>query len=257
MSADVSIGLAGALGPELIARVAPLVEEAGFRTLWVNDTPQGDALAALAAAARSTSTLHLATGVIPIDRRPAPAIVDDVAALALPTDRLLLGIGSGRIRHGALESVREAVETMRSRLDARVVVGALGPRMRQLGAASSDGVLLNWLPAEEAARQSADLHDRHPGTRVIAYVRTALDEAAAPRLREEVEKYAAIPSYAANLARMGVSAADTVFADETALKAGLPAYRSGVDEVVLRAITAGDGFDELADFIERSAPAPA
>ncbi|MGL1765637.1 hypothetical protein ACSTIQ_00010, partial [Vibrio parahaemolyticus] len=67
------------------------------------------ALAALAAAARVTRTLHLATGVVPVDRRPAAQIAAEVASLALPLDRLTLGIGSGIATEGALARVGDAI----------------------------------------------------------------------------------------------------------------------------------------------------
>ena len=46
-----SIGIPGALSDETVRLVAPAVEAAGYRALWINDTPKGDALAKLAVAA--------------------------------------------------------------------------------------------------------------------------------------------------------------------------------------------------------------
>jgi alkanesulfonate monooxygenase SsuD/methylene tetrahydromethanopterin reductase-like flavin-dependent oxidoreductase (luciferase family) len=256
VTGTVSIGLAGALGPDLIARLAPTIEAAGFHALWVNDTPDGDAIAALAAAARVTDHLVLATGVVPVDRRPAEEISREVLAADLPQGRLVLGIGSGAARAGALARVEAAVASLRAQLDARVIVGALGPRMRRIGAEHADGVLLNWVPADEAAAQTAALHaDVDADAHVAVYVRTALDPSAARRLAEETARYASYPNYAANFARMGVSAERTTFADETALRAGLPDYRAAVDEVVLRAVTASDDVDSLLAFIRTATPA--
>lgn len=250
-----SLGIAGSLGPDLIARLAPAVEEAGFATLWVNDTPDGDALAALGAASRVTEHLRLATGVIPVDRSPAPAILDAVEAAGIPPERLVLGIGSGRLRAGALARVAEATDALQAALPSRVVVGALGPRMRRLGAERAGGVLLNWVPADEAGVQTRALHDAGPGSHIAAYVRTAIDPAAFPRLREESAAYEAYPNYAANFARLGVDAAATVFAGAEALDAGLPAYDKAVDEVVLRAITPDDTLAAYLGFVSRTAPA--
>ena len=81
-AARLSIGVAGSLGPERIARIAGAVEAAGFHALWVNDTPTGDALAAIAAAAEATDRLVLATGVLPVDRRPAAQIAAESASAA-------------------------------------------------------------------------------------------------------------------------------------------------------------------------------
>jgi hypothetical protein len=47
-------GVAGALDHTVIRAVAPEVERLGYATFWTNDTPKGDGLAALLAAAEVT-----------------------------------------------------------------------------------------------------------------------------------------------------------------------------------------------------------
>ncbi|MFS0794404.1 LLM class flavin-dependent oxidoreductase [Microbacterium sp. 1P10AE] len=249
----VSIGLAGSLGPAAVAEIAPAVEAAGFHTLWINDTPDGDALAALAAAAGVTRTLHLATGVVPVDRRPAAEIVSAVASLGLPTDRLTVGIGSGMAKEGALARVREAIAVLHDAGLSRVLVGALGPRMRRLGADLAEGVLLNWVPPTEAAAQAEALGAE---AFVAVYVRTAIVDAARARLDAETARYASSPNYAANFARMGVDAADTTIRDVNELGGALEAYTAAVDEVVLRAIVPDDTVEAYVDFVRRTGPTP-
>ena len=247
----VSIGIAAAVGPELAAVIAPAAERAGFHALWVNDVPGADALALLASAARVTDRLVLATGVIPVDRRPAGDVIADVRAAGLDQSRLMLGIGAGQTRSGGLRLVREAVVELRDALSSPVSVGALGPRMRRLAAEQSDGVLLSWLMPELARAQSAQAHQIAPETHVALYVRTALDIDAVPRLRSETARYAAVPSYAANFARESIHAEDTVWDAGTRPTAEpLAAYRRAVDEVVLRAITAGDDPGDYLRFID-------
>ena len=251
----VSIGVAGALGPEFLGRLAPAAEQAGFHTLWVNDTPGGDSLAALAAAAANTRTLRLATGVVPVDRRSADTIVR--AAHDVPGERLTIGIGSGRARTGTLDLVRGAIATLRAETSARNVVGALGPRMSRLAVTDGDGILLNWLTPDAAARQSADLHAVTPHTHVALYVRTALDAPSRARLEAEASRYGETPAYAANFARLGFGPLDAVLPQpgDDAIAAGVAAYASAVDEVVLRAITPADDLDAYLAFIERTGPA--
>jgi len=251
----VSIGVAATLGPDAIAEVARAAEEAGFHALWVNDTPGGDALAGLAAAARATERLGLATGVLPVDRRPADAISREVRELALPEDRLVLGIGAGAVRRGALALVRDAARVLRAETAARLVVGALGPRMRELAASDADGPLLSWLPPAIAAGQAAEARAR--GARVALYVRTALDADGAARRDREADRYGGYPAYAANFARLGISPRDTVLplpGDDT-IAPGLAAYRAAVDEVVLRAIPAVDDPAAYVAFVRGAAPA--
>jgi alkanesulfonate monooxygenase SsuD/methylene tetrahydromethanopterin reductase-like flavin-dependent oxidoreductase (luciferase family) len=252
MTALVSIGVAGALGPDAIARIAPAVEAAGFHALWVNDTPGGDSLAALAAAARTTATLTLATGVIPVDRRPAAEIAR--AARHLPHDRLVLGIGSGHARSGALARVREAIAQLREHTRAQILVGALGPKMRALAARDADGPLLSWLTPAAARTQAAEAHREGTHPHVALYVRAALDPAATARLEEETHRYAGLSNYAANFSRLGIAAADTVLTPD-GFATGIRDYRDAVDEVVLRAITPGDDVADYAAFIAQAAGA--
>ncbi|MFD4958527.1 LLM class flavin-dependent oxidoreductase [Microbacterium sp. NPDC058389] len=255
MTASVSIGIAAAAGADVAARIAPTVERAGFHALWVNDTPGADALEVLAAAAAVTERLVLATGVLPADRRSAAEISARVAALGLPEERLVLGIGSGSGGAvGALVRVADAASALRAGSEARVVVGALGPKMRRLGATVSDGVLLSWLTPDAARAQAREAHETAAAAHVALYVRAAADVAAVGRLDVEAERYAGYPSYAANFARLGIAARDTVLRPD-GFAAGLAEYRAAVDEVVLRAIVPGDDAADYLAFVEAAAAA--
>lgn len=235
----------------MAAALAPAIESAGFRGLWVNDTPGADALALLEAAARVTSNLTLATGVIPVDRRSAASIADDVASRQLPQHRLMLGIGAGGARQGALGLVGDAASTLREELDAQVVVGALGPKMRRLAAQDADGVLLSWLTPEIARAQASEAHAVSAQTHVALYIRAALDQGAAAALHDEAARYASYPAYAANFERQGITAGQTVLdpaSDD--LAAHLEDYRTGPDEIVLRVITPTGSLEDHLRFIE-------
>ncbi|GAA1960166.1 LLM class flavin-dependent oxidoreductase [Microbacterium deminutum] len=247
----VSIGVAAAVGPELVEWLAPAIEEAGFHALWVNDIPGADALGVLQAAAKATTRLGLATGVLPVDRRSPARIIADVAERGLPQERLTIGVGAGLATTGALDLVGDAVAELRDSLSARVVVGALGPRMRRLAVTAADGVLLSWLTPEVAREQGAEARGAASGAHVALYARTALDPAARERLDAEAQRYAAIPSYTANLARHSMPVGDTVLdASRQLVSQRLEAYRDAVDEVVLRAITPADSTEDYIDFID-------
>jgi len=254
-TADLSVGIAAALGPDAAAEIAPAVERAGFHALWVNDTPGADALAVLAAAAAVTDRLVLATGVIAVDRRDAPSVLADVRRLGLPEERLVLGIGAGAGGPGSLDRVHEAAGILGSESSAGVVVGALGPRMRRLAAESSDGPLLSWLTPQAAAGQAEESRAVSPGTRVVLYARAAVEPAATAALAEEAARYAAIPSYAANFARLGVDVSDTVLPQpsDDGIAAGVRRYRGAVDELVLRAITPDTRLDSYLRFVDCAA----
>jgi len=257
MRTEVSIGVPGSIGPEAVRVLAPRVEAAGFAGLWLNDGAAADPLLGLAAAAEVTTHLRLATGVVPVDRRPAPQLFADLQRSGVPEARLTLGIGSGQLRQGAVDAVASAVGWLREMTTAAIMVGALGPRMRRMGAERSDGLLLSWLPpevaaaqAEEARRQGEPAQGEQP--RIALYARAIVDEAARPALEREAAQYASYPTYAANFARLGVAAIDTTLPRSGEdLAAGVAAYEA-VDELVLRAITPTGSLDDLLAFVDRA-----
>lgn len=258
MITRLSIGLHGRTPASTIAKVAARAEQAGFHALWLNDTPGGDSLAGLAAAAHATTTLRLAAGVIPLDRRPASEILADLKACSLPTDRLTLGVASGGSTR-ALARVEEALAQLREGTDAELVVGALGPRMRALGARASDGLLLNWLTPEAAADAARQLRDDAAGRspRAILYARTIVADEAREALAVESAAYASYPQYAANFARLGIDAIDTTIdgTDAARLASVAAEYLRAVDELVLRAITPTGEESDLLQFVDAVAAA--
>ena len=256
MTGRLSVGIAAAAGPELAARLAPVVERAGLHALWVNDTPGSDALEVIAAAARVTKRLVLATGVLPMDLRTPEDVVADVSRRGLPRERLVLGIGSGSAARGALARVERAAAVLGGARPARVVVGALGPKMRRLGAETSGGLLLSWLTPDRAAAQTAEAHAVAPSAHVALYVRAAADPAAVSRLAAEAERYAGYAQYAANLARLGIRADETVIRP-AGFGDGIRRHREGVDELVLRAIVAEETIGAYERFVQAVATAAA
>ena len=248
MTGRLSIGIAASVGPDLAARLGPAIEYAGFHTLWVNETPGNDALGVLAAVAETTDRLVLATGVLPVDRRPPADIADQVESLDLPLDRLVIGIGSGGRGPGALARVRDALGELRDELTVRLMVGALGPKMRALAAEASDGVLLSWLTPDAAAAQASEAHAVSPAGHAALYVRTATDPRALALLDAEARRYSGYPAYAANFARLGIAAEATVLRPG-GLREGIEAYRAAVDEIVLRAIVADESAEAYLSFL--------
>src|SRR3954468_8635780 len=253
-------GVAGALPHDLIRTLASAAEASGYHTFWVNDTPNGDGLAALRAAVEVTSQIQLGVGVIPLDRQPADVIAQRVDELGLPQQRLIVGIGSGNPQ-GGLARVREGAKTLEERLEAPIVVGALGPNMCALAGSSSDGVLLNWLTAEYVAPSAAIVTTAardagRPRPLILGYVRTAFGSGAREVFAEEAGRYGSYPAYAANFARMGTPAEATAVIGETAteIQAGLASFTTELDETVVRAITGEETADAYMALLEAAAP---
>ncbi|MEP6481967.1 MAG: LLM class flavin-dependent oxidoreductase [Rhodoglobus sp.] len=248
----VSIGLPGATAPRVLRELAPHIERLGFRGLWLNDTPTGDSLAGLAVAAGVTSGLRLGTGVIPLDRRSPAKISSRLADL--PLERVTIGIGSGGPRD-ALRRVGEGIDVLAPRVD--LLVGALGPRMRRLGAERANGILLNWLTPATAAQAMADLHRDAAGrpVRGVLYARTIVDPGALPALRKEAAGYQGSGSYAANFERLGITALDSTIDGTTGLPERIGQYTTAVDELVLRVVTTTTTIGDYQRFIEAVAAA--
>ena len=237
-------GVQAALAHDIVRELAPAAERAGYRTFWVNDEADGDGLAALCAAAAVTSTIRLGVGAIPLDRQRPERIASRVKELNLPMERLALGVGSGHPA-GGLERVRNGVAALRDAIDATLVVAAIGPRMLALAGEIADGVLLDW-PAPSYVADAAQIIARgaaeiqRPRPWIGGYVFAAMGELGIAKLREEAEHYAAIPSYAAHFARMGVGPMETVACgeDAAALRERLAPFEAVLDEAVVRAVVA-------------------
>ena len=253
-------GIAANIDHAVMKQVAQAAEDAGFNSFWVNDTPGNDGLAGLAAAASVTSQIKLGVGVIPLDRRPASTIADDVQRLDLPQDRLWLGIGSPA-RQGGLDKVRSGATELHGLLQCKVIVAALGPKMSGVAGEVGDGVLFNWLlPAYvagsvERVEFSAEQHGR-PRPLMMAYVRSAIVPEARERLEQEAGRYTGIPNYAAHFERQGVAAAHTAVrgVSAAALQSRIEPYEGLLDETVIRAITADDSAGKILELLRATAP---
>jgi alkanesulfonate monooxygenase SsuD/methylene tetrahydromethanopterin reductase-like flavin-dependent oxidoreductase (luciferase family) len=254
------LALFAGIAPEIIRASAREAEALGYSSFWVNHPGATDGLASLAVAARETQRIELGIGVIPLHTRGPDSIVQGVRAHALPLGRLLLGVGSAN--PGALARVRAGVAELRSQLQTRLVVAALGPQMCRLAGEIADGVLFNWLTPEHA-RRSAELvragaaAARRQPPKLFAYVRVALGGEARDRLGKEADRYAAIPAYANNFARMGVKPVETAIAAQSpdAIPPALGEWQGVVDEVVVRAITGSDTVEETMALVRAAKPA--
>lgn len=256
------LGIAASVDDDVMRRTATEAEAAGYHSLWLNNPPGAHALSSLGKIAGNTRTIWLGVGVIPLSSHLPHEIVRDVADHRLPLDRFYLGIGSGRDA-GGLDRVARGVAAIRSKLDCRLVLAALGPRMCRLAGAQADGVLLNWLTPDFARKSAAWIREGaesagRPAPRIMTYVRVALGSEAGERLRAEADRYAAIPQYGASFTRMNTPAIGTAISGGSAeeIQHGLAAWDGVVDEVVVRAITGHDTAAELVELLRAAAPTP-
>jgi alkanesulfonate monooxygenase SsuD/methylene tetrahydromethanopterin reductase-like flavin-dependent oxidoreductase (luciferase family) len=251
--------LFAAAPPDVISATAREAEALGYASFWVNHPGSFDGLGALAIAAGQTRRLELGIGVIPLHTRGPESIVQGVRTHKLPLDRLLLGVGSPN--PNSLKRVRDGVAALRRDLQTRLVVAALGPKMCALAGEVADGVLLNWVTPDYARRSGDIVREAaskagRKAPKIFAYVRLAMGAAAAAKLQEEGDRYAAIPAYGANFARIGVKPAETGIMADTpqAVAKALALWRGAVDEVVIRAITAADTVDANLALVRAAKP---
>jgi len=168
----------------------------------------------------------------------------------LPLDRIVLGVGSGGAKR-SLGLVRDGVPALKAAVAARVVVGALGPRMSVLAGEVADGVLFNWMTSQHISKVGPSVRGS-----LMAYVRCALLPGAQERLNEELDRYFGGGRLRPHLERMEASALDTcvVGPDAAALQRGVARFEAVLDETVVRAITPDDSLDSLLALARACAP---
>lgn len=257
MALDLStwgFGITSTVSEDIVRDLAPIVEQAGFGTLWVNHIPGGNCYASMEVAASVTSTLKLGSGVTSLDAMDAATIVNEVRVRDLPTDRLIIGIGASK-PPSPLETVTRGIDLLHEALSGvPVVVGALGPKMRALGVAHGDGMLLNWLTPDAARGAMEDRWRDAPDSNAIVslYIRCSLGETGAGAMAVEAARYASSPAYAANFDRLGLAAMDAAVCVDgpSALVERLFAYQGVVDQPVLRAITGEESLAAYASLVE-------
>lgn len=239
-------------------------ETAGYHALFLPEIAGRDALVSLGALAGETRDLLLGTGVLPMrSRTPMLTAMGAATVHERSGGRLLLGLGTGAVRRGALEELRELVGTLRSLFrgetaerDGRpmrlalapsgkvpIWISALGPKAMRLAGEVADGVLLNWCPPEgvafarERIAEGAEAAGRGPEeVGVAVYVRSWVgedDEAAMTVLSASAGDYASYPAYARQFEQLGLGA-EAVAAAE-AHRAGRP---EDVPEEFVRALSA-------------------
>lgn len=203
-------------------RLAGVIEEAGFRTLWIPETIGRDPFVSATLLLSSTSTLRVATGIANIYARDAVTMANTQRTLeeAFP-GRFLLGLGVSH--HHLVEGVRhhdysKPYSTMVAYLDAMdgalflavgpterppTVLAALGPKMLRLAAERAAGAHPYFVPVEHTAVAREALGEGP----VLAPEQMVVLETDPSRARELARRamaiYLSAPNYVNNLRRLG------------------------------------------------------
>ncbi|MFD1532715.1 LLM class F420-dependent oxidoreductase [Pseudonocardia aurantiaca] len=216
---------------------ARALRDAGYGDLWSAETARFDAFTPLVAAAHAVPELGLGTAIASVFARGPGMLAMTAAALAdLAPGRFLLGVGASTptMSEGwhatpferPLARVRDTVRFLRAALAGErvstefetfavrgfrlerpppvpppVLVAALRPKMIEMAVRESDGLVLNWLSAEDvgtvlrvAEKAASDVPHVAARIFVCPSPRTDVVRGAARRL---ISTYASQPAYAA------------------------------------------------------------
>jgi probable F420-dependent oxidoreductase len=291
------------LEPRAALDVARATERAGLRRVWIADTPHGDP-AAVGGAIASGTGLEVGTAVIGALSRTPAALATTVASWArLAGDGRPLHLGLGATGativagwHGMpyarpVEALADTIAILRQALagertdhdgavrrshgfrlatgpvpEARLYIGGLGPRMRALAAAASDGLITSWTTprgvraaADDLARDAAAAGRARERLRLVARVYVDVDgdvRQARAAVSEELVQYVMSPPYARFFAEIGfaeeVREVTRAFArgDRAATAAAIGARMT---DAFLLAGSADEVATRLSDFIDAGA----
>jgi alkanesulfonate monooxygenase SsuD/methylene tetrahydromethanopterin reductase-like flavin-dependent oxidoreductase (luciferase family) len=250
------------LGAGEVARIAQHAEQAGFTEIFFPENGHAsagriggrDPFVLAAAALQSTSALRAGPGVAATVIRPYYSMAITAASIhEASSGRFLLGCGvshassmhhrgesypTSPLAHGRefLTKLAETRERLEYGADFPVWLSALGPKMLELAATRSDGVMLNWMNSSAARTATEAFRAARPpapnGATTVLYLRTGSPDA----LREEAEQYARFDNYRRHFERQGLDTMDAVAAatclpgDRHAMRDTIAEYRSaGID----------------------------
>ncbi|WP_238017602.1 LLM class F420-dependent oxidoreductase [Dactylosporangium sp. AC04546] len=210
--------------------------DAGYTDLWSVEANGADGLTPLALAAAVEPRLRLGTAIVSSFTRGPALLAQSAAAMAAAAPgRFVIGIGasSNVIVQGwngipfdkPYSRTRDVVRFLRAaftgeRVDERyesfavngfrlglvpetapkIVVAALRERMLRMGAREADGVILNWVSAQDVRRIAAIVHEENPAAEIVARIMVcpSTDAAAVRRVvRSLITGYLTVPVYRA------------------------------------------------------------
>jgi probable F420-dependent oxidoreductase len=218
------------------AAVFARLADAGFTDVWSSEASGTDAFTPLALAAAWEPRLRLGTAVTPVFTRGPGLLAMSVAALAeTAPGRVQLGIGaSSPVVVGDWNAIefaepyartRDMLRFLRTALAGETVdhdygtfavrrfrlerppatpppilLAALRPGMLRLAATEADGVILNWLAADDVPTALAETKGAGPGFEVAARIFVCPTEDAGHARRTGkrlIAAYLTVPAYAA------------------------------------------------------------
>ncbi len=253
-------GVTAGLDPEIASPLAARCQELGYSSMWSNDHPGARGLETLAEYAKGADRIDLGVAVIALDRQSPEEIASEIDRLGIDRDRLWLGLGAG-FTEKPLTAMREAHPGLREALPGvRLVLAAMGPKMSALGGAEWDGVFLNWMTPEFAARTRERVEEgrKRGRTRDAADLRLRPHGRGGRRRGPAGEGRVVLSrpasGYRSHFDRQGAPEGTVGVAAENAgvAQQELSRYRS-LDTVVVRALASAT-FEDMSTLAEAAAP---
>ena len=234
----------------VVADEARHVERLGFSTLWRSGN-----LPMLDAAVRATTSIPVATGIIPVDSVPAADVITTYRSLQGDhPGRFIVGLGGA---HGA-----RPLETLNAYLDAldsagipaeSRVLAALGPNMLALARDRASGAYPFLVRQSYVTDARSVLGDDKTLAVLLMVVPTTDREAARRAVATPLDFLTKVGGYRRNLLRQGFSESDidevsdrlldgiTAWGELDSIAARVAEYRAaGADQVVLRILGVDD-----------------
>ena len=208
----------------------------GYTDVWSAEADAYDAFTPLAMAAAWTPTLRLGTAIIPAFTHPPALLAQQLASLAdaapgrcSPASARRRtsssSAGTGSRSRSPTSAVRDTVRFLRLALTGekvsqefetftvqgyrlgippeappRLLVAALRPGMLRLAGAEGDGVILNWLSADDVATVVPYVHEGGPDKEVVArifVIPCADPDVVRPSAKRSIAAYLNVPVYRA------------------------------------------------------------
>lgn len=209
----------GAMGAWSAARereTASLIEDLGYRSLWITEFHK-DAFAHAGLLLAATARLTVATGIANIWAREPETLVAGADALGEAWDgRFVLGVGIGHAAfvpryHRPYETTRDYLARMHAARYAAAppaepvpwLLAALRPRMLALAAEQTLGSHPYFVPVEHTAAARAALGPDRLLAPELAVVLDTDPETARNTARRHTRQYLALPNYVNNLRALG------------------------------------------------------
>jgi probable F420-dependent oxidoreductase len=244
----------------VVADEAQRIESLGFSTLWRSGN-----LPMLDAAVRATTSIPVATGIIPVDSVPAADVVTTYNALRRDhPGRFIVGLGGA---HGArpldtLNGYLDALDDAGLTADSRILA-ALGPNMLAVARGRAGGAY-PFLVTPSYVRDARAALGADKTLAVLLMVMPTTDrDVARQAASSTLDFLTKVGGYRRNLLRQGFSESDiddvsdrlldgiTTWGDLDAIASRVAEYRTaGADQVVLRTLGADDEQAWQARFAE-------